>query len=38
MTLIAVVGSKDCLELAIVQDSAAAMLGIGVGAPVEMRW
>lgn len=38
MTLIALVGSNDCLELAIVQDSAAAMLGIGVGAPVEMRW
>jgi S-adenosylmethionine hydrolase len=38
MTLIALVGSNDCLELAIVQDSAALMLGVGVGTPVEVRW
>ena len=38
MTLIALVGSNDCLELAIVDDSAAIMLGVGVGAPVEVRW
>jgi S-adenosylmethionine hydrolase len=38
MTLIALVGSNDCLELAIVEDSAAIMLGVGVGAPVEVRW
>ncbi len=38
MTLIALVGSNDCLELAIVQDSAAIMLGVGVGASVEVRW
>jgi S-adenosyl-L-methionine hydrolase (adenosine-forming) len=38
MTLIALIGSNDCLELAIVEDSAAIMLGVGVGAPVEVRW
>ena len=38
MTLIALVGSNDCLELAIVDDSAAMMLGVKVGAPVEVRW
>jgi S-adenosylmethionine hydrolase len=38
MTLIALVGSNDCLEIAIVDDSAAIMLGVGVGAPVEVRW
>jgi S-adenosylmethionine hydrolase len=38
MTLIALVGSNDCLELAIVDDSAKIMLGVSVGAPVEVRW
>lgn len=38
MTLIALIGSNDCLELAIVDDSAAIMLGVGVGAPVQVRW
>ena len=38
MTLIALVGSHGHLELAIVGDSAAAMLGVKVGAPVEVRW
>ena len=38
MTLIALIGSNDCLEIAIVDDSAAIMLGVGVGAPVEVRW
>ncbi|MCC6493291.1 MAG: SAM-dependent chlorinase/fluorinase, partial [Pirellulales bacterium] len=38
MTLIALIGSNDCLELAIVDDSAAMMLGVQVGAPVEVRW
>jgi S-adenosyl-L-methionine hydrolase (adenosine-forming) len=38
MTLIALVGSNDCLELAIVDDSAAIMLGVPVGAPVQVRW
>ena len=38
MTLIALVGSNDQLELAIVDDRATTMLGVGVGAPVEVRW
>ncbi len=38
MTLIALVGSSGCLELAIVGDSAKLMLGVGVGAPVTLRW
>jgi len=38
MTLIALVGSNDCLELAIVNDSAAGLLGSDVGTPVEIRW
>jgi S-adenosylmethionine hydrolase len=38
MTLIALVGSHGNLELAIVGESAAAMLGVKVGAPVEVRW
>jgi S-adenosylmethionine hydrolase len=38
MTLIALVGSNDCLELAIVDDSAAVMLGVRAGAPIEVRW
>jgi S-adenosylmethionine hydrolase len=38
MTLIALIGSNDCLELAIVDDSAKIMLGVGAGTPVEVRW
>lgn len=38
MTLIALIGSNDQLELAIVDDNAAAMLGAQVGAKVEVRW
>ena len=38
MTLIALVGSNDQLELAIVDDSAKIMLGVGVGAKVEVCW
>jgi S-adenosylmethionine hydrolase len=38
MTLIALVGSNDCLEIAIVDDSAAIMLGAAVGAPVKVEW
>lgn len=38
MTLIALVGSSDRLELAIVNDSAAAMLGVRVGTLVEVSW
>ncbi len=38
MTLIALIGSSDMLELAIVGDSAKIMLGVGVGAPVVVTW
>ena len=38
MTLIALVGSSGKLELAIVGDSAAEMLGIAVGTPVTITW
>jgi S-adenosyl-L-methionine hydrolase (adenosine-forming) len=38
MTLIALVGSGDRLELAIVGDSAAIMLGIAVGTPIQITW
>jgi hypothetical protein len=38
MTLIALVGSSGKLELAIVGESAAAMLGVGVGTPVTITW
>lgn len=38
MTLIALIGSNDALELAIVNDSAAIMLGVKVGTPVEVLW
>jgi S-adenosyl-L-methionine hydrolase (adenosine-forming) len=38
MTLIALVGSSGNLELAIVGDSAAVMLGVRAGAPVTVTW
>jgi S-adenosylmethionine hydrolase len=38
MTLVAVVGSGDQLELAIVDDNAAKMLGARVGSPVTIAW
>jgi S-adenosyl-L-methionine hydrolase (adenosine-forming) len=38
MTLIALVGSSGQLELAIVGESAAIMLGVPVGAPVTITW
>lgn len=38
MTLIALVGSNENLEIAIVEESAAAMLSIGVGTPVRVSW
>lgn len=38
MTLIALVGSSGKLELAIVGDSAAVMLGIPIGTPVTITW
>jgi S-adenosylmethionine hydrolase len=38
MTLIALVGSSGRLELAIVGDSAALMLGVRAGTPVTVKW
>lgn len=38
MTLIALIGSSDRLELAIVGENAAAMLGIKVDTPVVVEW
>lgn len=38
MTLIALVGSSGKLELAIVGESAATMLGVPVGTPVTISW
>lgn len=38
MTLLALIGSSGALELAIVDDSAKIMLGVGVGAPVVVKW
>lgn len=38
MTLIALVGSGERLELAIVDENASAMLGVSVGAPVAVSW
>jgi S-adenosyl-L-methionine hydrolase (adenosine-forming) len=38
MTLIALVGSGDQLELAIVDENASMMLGVTVGAPVTITW
>lgn len=38
MTLIALVGSGDRLELAIVDESATAMLGVRAGAAVRVSW
>ena len=38
MTLIALVGSSGHLELSIVGDSAAIMLGVKVGTPVVVTW
>ena len=38
MTLIALIGSTDMLEIAIVGDSAAMMLGVAVGMPVTVTW
>jgi S-adenosylmethionine hydrolase len=38
MTLIALVGSSGKLEVALVGDSAAAMLGVQVGEPVTVSW
>lgn len=37
-TFVALIGSSDRLELAIVGDNAAKRLGIGVGTPVAIAW
>ena len=38
MTFLALIGSSGFLELAIVGDSAAGMLGVRVGTPVTIQW
>jgi S-adenosylmethionine hydrolase len=38
MTLVALVGSDDRLELAIVDENASIMLGVKVGTPVAVAW
>lgn len=38
MTLVAIIGSSGYLELAIVGDSAAMMLGVRAGTPVAVEW
>ncbi len=38
MTFIALIGSSGKLELAIVGESAAIMLGVRVGTPVKVTW
>jgi len=38
MTLVAVIGSGDKLELAIVEENASKMLGVKAGAPVRVSW
>jgi hypothetical protein len=38
LTLIALIGSSGKLELAIVGESAAIMLGVRAGTPIEVRW
>ena len=38
MTLVAVLGCDRPLSIVLVGDNASAMLGVQVGAPVEVRW
>ena len=38
MTLIALIGESNCLELEIVGDSARIMLGASTGGQVEVSW
>jgi hypothetical protein len=38
MTLVAIIGSNDFLELAIVDDNAKIMLGVEVGSAVDVSW
>lgn len=38
MTLVAILGSECPLKIVLVDDSASAMLGVRVGASVELHW
>ena len=38
MTLIALIGESNCLEMEIVGDSAQIMLGVSTGSQVEVSW
>ena len=38
MTLIALIGESNCLEIEIVGDSAKLMLGVSTGSQVEVCW
>lgn len=38
MTLVALFGASDRLELAVVNENASVMLGVKAGAPVHVRW
>lgn len=38
MTLIALIGESDCLEIRLVGESVNAFLGVGVGAGVYVEW
>ncbi len=38
MTLVAIVDVQGALRIMLTEDSASAMLGVRVGAPVEVHW
>ncbi len=38
MTLIAIIGENDCLEIRLVGESVNAFLGVGVGAGISIEW
>ena len=38
MTLIALIGEQECLEIRLVGESVNAFLGVGVGAGVSVEW
>ena len=38
MTLIALIGEADCLEIRLVGESANSFLSVGVGAGVSVEW
>lgn len=38
MTLVAILQEEGPLKIVLVDDSASAMLGVRVGAPVELHW